>query len=221
MVSRSALLAEPRSGARPLAGSEGASTPRQPARAPAQSASRTQKPAGEAAPSRRSATPAGPASSPSSASSSSDTPKSDKRGSRKSSRRSREQFRAVQSAHGSPRFSNYQGIILAEFVLAELLVAATPIATRKDQAGLSPYVPRDLTKLLSIGMVYFLLQLLAVGGPGPGRLGAWFGGLVLLSVGLNESANIAKDLQIFSGGSPKQATGTSQKTGTITAGGRG
>jgi hypothetical protein len=131
-------------------------------------------------------------------------------------------IRAGQRAAGNPEFSGYQGVILAEFVAAELLVAITPIATKRGQQGLSPYLPRDMTKLLAIGLLYFLLQLLAVGGRGPGRFGAWFGGLVLLSVGMNEAANIVKDLDIFGGGSqPADSTGTSQKTGTTTAAGRG
>jgi hypothetical protein len=99
----------------------------------------------------------------------------------------------------APEFSNYQGIILAEFVVAELLVAATPISTRKNTPGLSPYVPRDMTKLLSIGLVYFLLELLAVGNRGAGRIGAWLGALILLTVGLNEAANIATDLDVLGG----------------------
>src|SRR5215469_4751509 len=60
---------------------------------------------------------------------------------------------------GGQSYANYQAVILAEFVAAELLVAATPIATRKNQPGLSPYVPRDLVKLMAIGLVYFILQL--------------------------------------------------------------
>lgn len=103
------------------------------------------------------------------------------------------------AAAPAPEFANYQGIILAEFVAAELLVAGTPIATRQNQPGLSPYVPRDMTKLLALGLLYFLLELMAVGGAKAGRLGAWFGGLILLTVGLNEAANVAKVLDIFSG----------------------
>src|SRR5215472_16029063 len=64
---------------------------------------------------------------------------------------------------GAPAYHNYQAIVLAEFVAAELLVAATPIASRKNQPGLSPYVPRDLVKLLAIGVSYFILQLFASG----------------------------------------------------------
>lgn len=109
------------------------------------------------------------------------------------------------TGHGS--FAAYQAVILAEFVVAELLVAATPIATRKNKPGLSPYVSRDMTKLLAIGLTFFLLELLAVGGPGAGRLGAWLGGLILLTVGLNEAANIAKDLEIFGGGPKKKSAG--------------
>lgn len=99
----------------------------------------------------------------------------------------------------APEFRNYQAIILVEFIAAELLVSATPMASRQHKTGLSPYVPRDMIKLLSLGLLYFLLELLAVGGRGPGRFGAWFGGLVLLGVGLNEGANVAKTLDLFGG----------------------
>lgn len=117
--------------------------------------------------------------------------------------------RAVRRETGHGSFAPYQAIILAEFVTAELLVAATPIASRPNQPGLSPYVARDLTKLAAIGLAYFLLELLAVGGPGPARIGAWFGGLILLTVGLNEAANIARDLDIFGGGSTGKGGGSS------------
>lgn len=115
----------------------------------------------------------------------------------------------------SPDFANYQGVILAEFVVAELLVAGTPIATRQNQPGLSPYIPRDMTKMLSIGMVYFLLELMAVGNARWGRIGAWFGGLVLLAVGLGEAASVAKVLDIFGTGLSNAANGPS---GTDTTG---
>lgn len=111
--------------------------------------------------------------------------------------------RTAQRETGHGQFAPYQAIILGEFVLAELLVSATPIATRPNQPGLSPYIPRDLIKLVALGLVYFLLELMAVGGTGPARLGAWFGGLILIVVGLNEASNIAKDLNIFGGLMPK------------------
>lgn len=96
--------------------------------------------------------------------------------------------------------------MLAEFVAAELLVAATPIATKKNKPGLSPYVPRDLVKLVALGLVYFILQLVASGGRGGARFSAWFGALVLLAVGLNEASDLAKVFDVLSGGSGKAKT---------------
>jgi hypothetical protein len=121
----------------------------------------------------------------------------------------------------APAFSNYQGVILAEFVLAELLVAASPIATRANKPGLSPYVPRDMTKMLSIGLLYFLLELGSVANTKVGRFGAWFGGLILLVVGLNETANLTRVLNIFGGGKPDPApppiqTLSASQTGSTT-----
>jgi len=104
--------------------------------------------------------------------------------------------------------TDYQKVIAAEFVLAELLVAATPFATKKDQQGLSPYVPRDMTKMLALGFLYFLLELLAIPA-GSARFAAWFGGLILIVVGLNEAANITKDIDLFAGINPKSAGGGS------------
>jgi hypothetical protein len=105
-----------------------------------------------------------------------------------------------------PEFANYQGVILAEFVLAELLVSASPIVTRKNQPGLSPYIPRDITKMLSIGLLYFLLELAAVGNAKWGRMGAWFGGLILLAVGLSEAASVTNVLNLFGGGAKQDGT---------------
>lgn len=110
--------------------------------------------------------------------------------------------------------TNYQAVILAEFVAAELLVAATPMATRKNQPGLSPYVPSDLVKLAAIGLVYFILQLVASGARAPGRIAAWFGALVLLAVGLNEAADLAKVFSFLSGGTGKASTTAVSTTAT-------
>lgn len=51
---------------------------------------------------------------------------------------------------------------------------------------------------------YFLLALLPLAGPKWGRLGAWFGGLILLVLALGQGTSVAKDLQIF-GGTPQSA----------------
>ena len=107
--------------------------------------------------------------------------------------------RSVQKSAGTGKFAPYQAIILGEFVAAELLVAITPIATRPNTPGLSPYVPRDLSKMAAIGVTYFLLSLLSVGGRSAGRFGAWFGGLILITVGLATGADVVRDLDLLAG----------------------
>lgn len=93
--------------------------------------------------------------------------------------------------------TNYQPVILAEFVAAVLLVSAAPVATGKEKTGLSPYTGADMLKLGALTAVYLILALISTGGSGPGRFSAWFGGLILLAVGLGEGANIAKELDLF------------------------
>lgn len=95
--------------------------------------------------------------------------------------------------------TNYQPIILMEFVAAILLTAVTPIATKKDQQGLSPYAGKDIVKLSAITVTYLILAMLSVGGRTPGRFAAWFGGLILLADGLYEAGNIVRDLRLVSG----------------------
>jgi hypothetical protein len=200
-ATREGLVSTPRSGARPLGGSD-------PGPGERQSAPRSAGPSG----------PRGPSGPPGR------TAAAPRPAPKRSGPSAGQAVRASRQFKGG-EFREYQGIILAEFILAELLVSATPIATRQNMPGLSPYIPRDMTKMLAIGLVYFLLELGAVGGHTMGRFGAWFGGLILLTVGLNEAANITKDLDLFAGFNPKstskQATGTTQAPGTTTAGGRG
>jgi hypothetical protein len=100
---------------------------------------------------------------------------------------------------GKAHRGNYQGVILAEFVAAIILTAATPIATNK-QAGLSPYAATDVAQLAGLTLVYLILALVSVGNSSAGRIAAWFGGLILLGVGLGEAATIAKTLNIFGSG---------------------
>ena len=111
-----------------------------------------------------------------------------------------EGFREVKrrTPRASPR--NYQPIILAEFLAAVLLVAGTPLATKKNPSGLSPYAGQDMIKLAALTMVYLILALISTGSGTPARLSAWLGGLVLLTVGLNEATNIAQTLDVFSAG---------------------
>jgi len=91
---------------------------------------------------------------------------------------------------------NYQPVILAEFVAAVLLIAATPFA-KKNQPGLSPYAGRDMVQLVAVTLVYFILALISGTGPKAARLSAWFGLLVLLTVGLAEAVRLAKLLNVL------------------------
>jgi hypothetical protein len=96
--------------------------------------------------------------------------------------------------------TNYQPVILMEFVACILLTAVTPIATKKDQQGLSPYAGKDIVKLSAITVTFLILAMLSVGGRTAGRFAAWFGGLILLADGLYEASNIVKDLRLVGGG---------------------
>lgn len=85
----------------------------------------------------------------------------------------------------------YQGVILAEFLVAVLIVALAPIARGKaaqdSSPGPSPYGPDDIKQLAGIGAVYFVLALLSSGKHG--RFSAWFGGLILVAIGLAETSS--------------------------------
>jgi len=96
---------------------------------------------------------------------------------------------------------NYQPVILVEYVSCILLTALTPFASKKDP-GLSPYAGKDMVKLAAITFLFFILALISATGRGPARVAAWVGGLILITDGLAEVANLAKDVAVFTGGSP-------------------
>ena len=99
--------------------------------------------------------------------------------------------------------TNYQPVILAEFVAAVLLVALSPVATRTSP-GISPYQGKDMIKIGAVTAVYFLLALVSATGQEAGRFAAWGGGLILLTVGLAEAAHLAQILDLGGiGGGPK------------------
>jgi len=83
----------------------------------------------------------------------------------------------------------YQGAILAEFLIAALIVAFAPIAAgpKDDKGGPSPYRVGDLAQLAALGVVYFLLAVWS--GTGKGRMAAWFGFLILLAVLFRKTAS--------------------------------
>jgi hypothetical protein len=120
----------------------------------------------------------------------------------------------------TPQRSNYQPIILVEFIAAVVLIAATPFA-KKNQQGISPYGSSDIMQLGAITLLYFLLALISVGGRGPGRVAAWFGGLVLITVGLGEAASIAKTLDVLGTSKPAAAEGSGGSLSVPATGGQG
>jgi hypothetical protein len=105
-----------------------------------------------------------------------------------------------------PGGRNYQPVILAEFVVAVLVIALAPIAKQsQQQAGTTfktPYNPNHLKQLVAAGVVYFVLALFS--GGRHGRVAAWFGGLVLLGIGFMEtvSGGLAAEFKIFGPGAP-------------------
>jgi hypothetical protein len=130
-----------------------------------------------------------------------------KGGQGKAGERRREFARRATGAATRPgsELHNYQAVVAAEFVAASLLVALTPIASRKASkspvsGALSPYIPSDLVQLVAIGLVYLILEGLAAGPRAVARFAAWFGFLILLGVGLFEATRIAKVFQMLTGG---------------------
>jgi hypothetical protein len=77
----------------------------------------------------------------------------------------------------------YQGAILAEFLVAVVVVAFLPLASgpADGKKGPSPYRVTDVTQLVAIGAAYFILALFS-SGERSGRIVAWFGGLLLLGI---------------------------------------
>ena len=110
---------------------------------------------------------------------------------------------------------NYQGVILAEFVAAIVLTAASPIASKRNTPGLSPYAAADVAQLAALTLVYLILALISTGSRGAGRISAWVGGLMLLVVGLGEASTIAKTLDIFGSPTGAGAGVASGSAGTI------
>jgi hypothetical protein len=111
-----------------------------------------------------------------------------------------------------PGSHSYQPVILAEFLVAVVVVAVTPLAnggtsTAQAKNSPSPYSVDTIKQLVAIGVVYFVLALLAA-SQRTGRYSAWFGGLVLIALGLYEvkSGGLANFFKAFS--PPAVATNT-------------
>lgn len=108
--------------------------------------------------------------------------------------------------------NSYEKIITAEFVIVTGLVIIAPF-TRKKTA-LSPYEGQDLVQLAAIAVAYFILGLIAQGGPGAARIAAWFGGLLAIGIGLAEAAELAKVFDIFGTGSKTTAAASASSEGS-------
>ncbi len=120
---------------------------------------------------------------------------------------------------------DYQVVVLIEYVAAIVLVATAPIAKGQAAApgagtpGISPYQGKDVLQLGGITLLYLVLALAAAGGRGLGRVSAWLGGLVLLTVGLGQAASIARTLDLFGVGGGPATTAAGGTQGSQAAGG--
>jgi cytochrome c biogenesis factor len=103
--------------------------------------------------------------------------------------------------------TQYEKVIVAEFVLVVILVAVAPF-TRKQRDNLSPYYGQDLVQLVAIMAAYFILGLVAQTGQSSARIAAWFGGLLALGIGLGEAAYLAKVFDLFGAIQAKTASST-------------
>ncbi len=139
-----------------------------------------------------------------------DGPRGGQRKQRQFSQKARKTGRGALKAR-LPGSHSYQPVILAEFLVAVILVAVSPLAkggTPESQAkgSPSPYSTNTLKQLVAIGGVYFALALLA-SSRRAGRFAAWFGGLVLLGLGFTQllSGDLQAIFGIFGPGSGKSA----------------
>ena len=124
-----------------------------------------------------------------------------------SSRRRSSPYRQVRRQYNAHVTTNYERVIVAEFVIAVLLVAVAPF-TRKNKTGISPYYGQDMVQIVAIMAAYFILGLVAQAGGSTARISAWFGGLLLLGIGLGEAAYLAKEFSLF-GASTSNTNSTS------------
>jgi hypothetical protein len=112
-----------------------------------------------------------------------------------------------------PGNRQYQGVILAEYLVAILLVVMSPIATggspaAKAKNSPSPYEVGDLKQLVAVSAVFFILALLSSGDRG--RLAAWLGGLILIAVGMSKAgqAQLSAVFGVAEGQPEGEAPGT-------------
>ena len=116
----------------------------------------------------------------------------------------------------------YQGVILAEFLAAALIIAVAPLTTGRahvnEQGDQTPYGPDEVKQLAAVGLTYFILALLSSGKHG--RFAAWFGGLILLAIGLaqQQSGGLAGIFAMFKPSSQSATSGTAGVPGLVAPG---
>ena len=103
----------------------------------------------------------------------------------------------------SGRGSNYKAVILGELLLAVIVVTITPLS-RKNKGQVSPFGGQDLIQFAALLAVYLILAIIAGTNDKAARLAAWFGGLILLSIGLAETSALVNTLAIFGGSNAQQ-----------------
>jgi hypothetical protein len=124
-----------------------------------------------------------------------------------------------------PGSHSYQPVILAEFLVAVVVVATGPVAkggtaTAQAKSSPSPYSVDTVKQLVAIGVTYFVLALLA-SSRRAGRFAAWFGALILLGLGFTQlaSGDLTAIFKVFGPGTPGgTAAAGNPPAGTIGAG---
>jgi hypothetical protein len=124
-----------------------------------------------------------------------------------------------------PGSHSYQPVILAEFLVAVVVVATGPVAkggtaTAQAKSSPSPYSVDTVKQLVAIGVTYFVLALLA-SSRRAGRFAAWFGALILLGLGFTQlaSGDLTAIFKVFGPGEPGgTAAAGNPPAGTIGAG---
>jgi len=203
MATREQVLSQPRSGARPLGNGDSGPGQRMPPAAPRPA--RSSRPGPSQTTVARQRRSGGNGGQPP--------------GRGAVSRRSRSQspVRQVRRQYRAHVTTNYERVIVAEFIVVVLVVALAPF-TRKQRDNVSPYYGQDLVQLVAIMAAYFVLGLVAQAGQGSARVAAWFGGLLAVGIGLGEAAYLAKVFDLFGAVQAKASQPAGESQGPQDAG---
>ena len=122
-----------------------------------------------------------------------------------------------QNANLTPGNRSYQPVILAEFLIAVVIVALVPVASggspnAKAKGSPSPYDVGDLRQLVAVGAVYFVLSLISSGNRG--RISAWLGGLIVIGLLITKlsAGQLGQVFSTLSGAQPSTGGGGGGKS---------